>query len=101
MRATYLLVLASCLLAVLPLELVLRVGVVRQVRRLVLTLLPVLVVFLTWDVLAVRAGQWHYDPRQVLGGHLGNLPVEEVLFFLVVPLCSVLALEAVKKVRRW
>jgi lycopene cyclase domain-containing protein len=100
-RATYLLVLASCLLAVLPLELVLRVGVVRQVRRLVLTLLPVLVVFLTWDVLAVRAGQWHYDPRQVLGGHLGNLPVEEVLFFLVVPLCSVLALEAVKKVRRW
>jgi hypothetical protein len=31
----------------------------------------------------------------------GGIPVEEVLFFLVVPLCSVLALEAVRKVTGW
>lgn len=96
---TYLLVLAGCLLGTLPLELVLHVGVYRQVRRLLLTLLPVAAVFVTWDVLAVRAGQWGFDPSQLVGVSVGDLPLEELAFFAVVPLCSVLALEAVRRVR--
>lgn len=96
---TYLLVLAFCLLGTLPLELVLHVGVYRQVRRLVLTLLPVAALFLVWDALAVRAGHWDFDPAQVLDVRLAGLPLEEVLFFLVIPVCSVLALEAVRTVR--
>jgi lycopene cyclase domain-containing protein len=98
---TYLLVLAGCLLGTLPLELFLRVGVYRQWRRLLLTLVPVVAVFVTWDVLAVRAGQWAYDPRQTVGVVLGVLPLEELLFFLVIPTCAVLALEAVRRVRGW
>ena len=94
---TYALVLLGCALAVLPLELVLRVGVLRQGRWLALTLLPVLAVFLVWDVLAVRAGHWSFG--EVLGPRLGDLPVEEVAFFVVVPTCAVLTLEAVRKVR--
>lgn len=101
MRATYLLVLLGCLLGTLPLELVLRVRVYARWRRLLLTLLPVVVVFVVWDALAIRAGHWSYDPRQTVGLVLGNLPVEEVLFFLVVPVCSVLALEAVRVVKGW
>jgi lycopene cyclase domain-containing protein len=96
---TYLLVLAGCLLGTLPLELVLGVRVYRQWRRLLMTLLPVVAVFVTWDVLAVRAGQWRYDGT--IGVMVGNLPVEELLFFVVIPVCSVLALEAVRRVRRW
>ena len=98
---TYLLVLGGCLLGTLPLELLLGVRVYRQWRRLLLTLTPVLAVFLTWDVLAIRAGDWGYDPRQTVGIDLGHLPLEEVLFFLVIPTCSVLALEAVRRVRGW
>ncbi len=98
---TYLLVLLACLLGTLPLELVLGVRVYRQARRLVLTLLPVLAVFLTWDVLAVGAGQWRFDDDQLLGLRLGRLPVEEVLFFVVIPVCAVLTLEAVRTVRGW
>ncbi|MBC7680263.1 MAG: lycopene cyclase domain-containing protein [Pseudorhodobacter sp.] len=101
MRAAYLLVLLGCLLGTLPLELVLRVRVYARWRRLLLTLLPVVVVFVVWDALAIRAGHWSYDPRQTVGLVLGNLPVEEVLFFLVVPVCSVLALEAVRVVKGW
>ena len=52
---TYALVLAACLLGTLPLELVLGVRVYRQPRRLLLALAPVLLVFLTWDLLATRA----------------------------------------------
>jgi lycopene cyclase domain-containing protein len=98
---TYLLVLAACLLGTLPLELVLGVRVYRQWRRLALTLLPVLAVFVTWDVLAISAGHWAYDRGQLVGIFLGDLPVEELLFFVVIPTCSVLALEAVRRVRGW
>jgi hypothetical protein len=31
----------------------------------------------------------------------GHLPVEEVLFFLVVPTCAIATLEAVRVVRHW
>lgn len=96
---TYLLVLLGCLLGTLPLELLLHVGVYRQVRRLLLTLLPVAAVFVTWDVLAVRAHHWTFDPDQVLPPRVLGLPLEELGFFVVVPLCSVLAYEAVRRVR--
>ena len=95
---TYLLVLAGCLLGTLPLELVLHVGVYRQWRRLLLTLLPLAAVFVTWDVLAVRAHWWRFDAQQVLPPRLLGLPLEELAFFVVIPLCSVLGFEAV---RRW
>ena len=94
-------VLAFCLLGTLPLELWLGVRVYRRRRRLLLTLLPVLVVFVAWDLYAVHAGHWTFDPAQTLGWVLGGLPIEEVLFFLVVPICSVLAFEAVRTVRGW
>jgi lycopene cyclase domain-containing protein len=96
---TYLLVLAACLLGTLPLELVLHVGVYRQWRRLLLTLLPVAAVFVTWDVLAVGAHHWAFDPGQVLPPRVLGLPLEELGFFVVVPLCSVLGFEAVRRAR--
>ncbi|MFN2538272.1 MAG: lycopene cyclase domain-containing protein [Mycobacteriales bacterium] len=96
---TYLLVLAGCLLGTLPLELVLHVGVYRQWRRLLLTLAPVAAVFVTWDVLAVRAHHWRFDAGQVLSPRLLGLPPEELAFFVVIPLCSVLGFEAVRRKR--
>lgn len=99
-HATYLLVLLACLAATVPLDLVLRLHVLRHPLRLLVSLLPGFVVFVAWDLYAVHAGQWTYDPRQVLGVTLpGGLPLEEVLFFVVVPVCAVLTLEAVRRMR--
>ena len=98
----YLAVLAFCLLGTLPLEAVLGARVYRRPRRLLLTLLPVAVVFMVWDLYAVAAGHWSFDPAQTIGLVLpGGVPVEELLFFLVVPTCAVLAFEAVRLVRGW
>ncbi len=95
-------VLAFCLLGTLPLELWLKVGVYRRWRRLLLTLLPVVAVFVVWDLYAIAVGHWSFDPAQTLGVELpGGLPLEELLFFVVVPVCSVLAYEAVRTVRGW
>lgn len=92
----YAAVLLACLAGTAPLELFLRARVYARWRRFLLGLAPVLAVFLTWDVLAVRAGQWSFDRRQILGWRAGNLPVEEVAFFVVIPLCAVLTFEAVR-----
>jgi lycopene cyclase domain-containing protein len=96
---TYLAVLGGCLLAAGWLEPALRVGVLRQGRRLLLTLLPVAAVFFLWDLAAVAAGHWTFDPTRVVGVWLpGGVPVEELLFFLVVPVCAILGFEAVRTV---
>jgi lycopene cyclase domain-containing protein len=59
-------------------------------------------VFLAWDLYAIGQGLWDFDSDQTLGWLLpGGAPVEELLFFLVVPVCSVLAFEAVRRVRGW
>ena len=38
------------------------------------------------DQVAVRSGIWSFDPQQILGLHIGLLPVEEVLFFFLTSL---------------
>lgn len=100
-QSSYLLVLLACLVGTAPLELFLGTRVYARWRRLALTLLPVVVVFVVWDLLAIRAGHWGYDPAQTTGVSLGSLPLEELLFFLVIPICAVLTLEAVRAVKGW
>jgi lycopene cyclase domain-containing protein len=66
-------------------------------------LAPTLVVFVAEDIYAIARGLWTYDPRYLVGVTLpGRLPLEELLFFVVVPICAVLTFEAVSTVKpRW
>ena len=99
---TYLGLLAGCLVVTAPLELVLRVRVYARWKRFLLAVLPEFVLFVAWVLYAIGQGHWDYDGDQILGVRLpGGIPVEEVLFFLVVPLCAVLAFEAVRRVTGW
>jgi lycopene cyclase domain-containing protein len=97
-QLTYLAVLAGCLVGTLPLEFALGARVYRQWRRLVLAVVPVAVVFTVWDIAAIHYKWWTFDPRYVTGIAVG-LPLEELLFFIVVPVCAVLTLEGVRRVR--
>ncbi|GAA1855863.1 lycopene cyclase domain-containing protein [Asanoa iriomotensis] len=101
MRFAYLAVLLGCLAGALWLEPALRVNVLARWRRLLLTVVPVMAVFAAWDIAAIAAGHWSFDPRQTTGVLLpGGLPLDELLFFLVVPLCAILGFEAVRAVLR-
>jgi len=96
-RWQYLAVVAGCLLVTLPLELVLGARVYRQPGRLVRSLTPAVAVFVAWDVIAIDRGHWWYNTRYVTGWRLpGALPVEELAFFVAVPICALLTYEAVK-----
>ncbi|MGY2079442.1 lycopene cyclase domain-containing protein [Modestobacter sp. SYSU DS0657] len=101
-QLTYGALLVGCLVVTAPLELLLRVRVYARWRRLLLALVPELVVFLAWVLYAIEQGHWDYSATRTIDVRLpGGIPVEEVLFFVVVPICAVLALEAVRKVTGW
>jgi lycopene beta-cyclase len=92
----YLLVLAACLIVTLPLEFLVGSRLWRQPRRLAIAIAPPLVAFSGWDVAAIAGHEWRYNARYVTGLELpGHLPVEEVAFFVVVPMCALLTFEAV------
>jgi lycopene cyclase domain-containing protein len=94
-RWQYLIVLGACLAITAPLELF-GVGVYRQPWRMAWAIVPVAVVFLIWDALAIAAHVWTYNSRYVTGFRLpGRIPIEEVLFFVVIPLCGLLTYNAV------
>ncbi|MGI9163114.1 MAG: lycopene cyclase domain-containing protein [Mycobacterium sp.] len=96
-RWQYLLLLGGCLLITLPLE-IFGAGVYRQPRRLVRALAPVALVFLVWDAIAISLHVWHYNPRYVSGINVPFMPLEEFLFFLVIPLCGLLTYSAVSTI---
>lgn len=96
----YLAILAACVAVTLPLELVLGARVYRRPKRLLMTVAPVVAVFAAWDLAATARGTWWFDDRYTIGLRLAGLPIEEWLFFLVVPVCALLTLEAVTAMGR-
>ena len=85
------------------LEVVLKIGVLRRFKRVVLSILPVSIFFLIWDAYAIEKGHWFFDEKQMIGivGPF-NIPLEEFLFFIVVPLAAIMTIEAVRTVKkRW
>ncbi len=96
-RWSYLAVMAFVFLSTAWLEVLLRTRVYRRWRRLALTLGPVVVVFVAWDLVAIAAGHWWFDEQRITGVELvGGLPLDELVFFIVVPIACVLTLEAVR-----
>ena len=99
-RYQYLLLMAACLLVTLPLEFVLGARVYRRPKRLLLALVPTVVLFSAWDVLGIVRDHWGYNPRFVSGIRVGLMPLEELVFFVTVPICGLLTYEAVGQVLR-
>ncbi len=98
-RFQYLIVMALCLIVTLPLEFLFGARVWRRPKRLVVALAPAFVVFVVWDLWASARGTWGFNPTYTVGLELpGGLVIEELLFFVVVPTCGLLTIEAVRNV---
>jgi lycopene cyclase domain-containing protein len=87
---------AGCIAITLPLEFVLRARVYRRPGLLVTALVPVVVAFSAWDLVGIHRDHWSYNPAYVTGLELpGRMPIEELVFFVVIPICGLLTYEAV------
>jgi lycopene cyclase domain-containing protein len=94
----YLAVMGACVVATLPLELWFGARVWRRPRRLLRVLAAPVILFCAWDIAAIAHHQWRFSARYVTGVDLpGGLPIEEAVFFVVVPICALLTFEVVTR----
>lgn len=88
---------AACVAVTLPLEWAFDARVYRRPMRTARTLVPVVVVFYLWDVVAISRDHWFFAESYVTGVVLPlGVPLEELVFFVVIPLCALLSYESVR-----
>ena len=96
----YLAALIFVVVASFWLEIFLKVRVLRQVKRLIYSIAPIALLFIGWDGYAISHHHWRFDPTQILKIYRPfNIPLEEYLFFIIVPIAAIMTLEAVRKRR--
>lgn len=71
----------------------------RQWKAFVIADIGLMALYLTWDIWAVKKGSWYFDQNKIIGLKIfGVLPIEEVLFFFLVPLMVVLCYLSLTKI---
>jgi lycopene cyclase domain-containing protein len=71
----------------------------RNYRALLSSISCVLVIFGSWDIFATWRGHWYFDPAGIYGIKAVNLPLEEWLFFIVIPFCCLFTWEVLKYIK--
>ena len=54
------------------------------------------IIFIYWDHIAVKRGDWSFNPEYVTNFKYLNLPLEEILFFITVPFSILFIYESLK-----
>lgn len=62
-----------------------KVAYYKRVRHLIIPIVLVSGLFLIWDLWFTEKGVWGFTLVHTAGLYLGRLPLEEVLFFVIVP----------------
>ncbi|MES2556197.1 MAG: lycopene cyclase domain-containing protein [Bacteroidota bacterium] len=65
-------------------------------KALLPAIIAVAIGFLCWDEYFARLGVWGFTSTHVTGIYFGKLPLEECLFFLIVPYACVFVYEVIK-----
>lgn len=93
----YIGVLIFCLIGTAWLEVAMRTNVYRRWSRLMLSVVPVAILFTIWDKYAIAQKHWTFDAKYISTVTIcGTIPLDEVLFFIVIPICAILTLEGVR-----
>jgi lycopene cyclase domain-containing protein len=98
----YALVLIFILACAFGVNLSFRLKILRQWRTFLLTDLVIVLIYGAWDIWAIDKHNWYFDRAQIVDFDLfKRLPVEELLFFILVPLMVVITYRALLKLTGW
>ncbi len=90
---TYLLLMLATIAVPLALSFEKEVRFYTKVKFLFPAILFSGAIFILWDLRFEELGIWSFNPRYITGIYILNLPVEEWLFFFVIPYTSVFVYE--------
>jgi len=96
MKIEYLIVLAVSFIAPFILSFSRKMDFYKYPLRLTLAIGIPFVLFIIWDIIATSRGHWSFNQNYTIGFKIYNLPIEEVLFFIIIPFCGLFTWESVK-----
>lgn len=96
MKAEYLIVLAVSFAGPFILSFSRKLDFYKYPARLILSLGIPFALFVVWDIIAASRGHWVFNTNYITGIRIFNLPIEEILFFIVIPFCGIFTWESVK-----
>lgn len=90
---TYFLILSCSLAGPLLLSFDKKVGFYKKWKFLFPAILLPALFYIIWDIFFTAKNVWSFNENYITGIKIINLPIEEVLFFFVVPYCCVFVYE--------
>jgi lycopene cyclase domain-containing protein len=93
---TYFLILAASLAGPLALSFDKKVGFYKKWKWLFPSMIIPGLLYIAWDIFFTSKGVWWFNEDYISGIKLVNLPIEEVLFFFVVPYCCIFIYECIR-----
>jgi lycopene cyclase domain-containing protein len=93
---TYLILLVGSISVPLSLSFDKKVQYYKNLKYIFPAIVITAVIFWIWDVRFAKANVWSFNPDFTLGINMIGMPVEEWLFFIVVPYCCVFIYEVLK-----
>lgn len=72
----------------------------RNRDALIRSIALIVVIFGIWDIIATARKHWFFNPEGVWPARIINLPVEEILFFVIIPFCCIFTWEAINYIAR-
>jgi lycopene cyclase domain-containing protein len=92
---TYFLILLGSLAGPLALSFDKKVAFYKKWKYLFPAMLFPALFYIAWDIFFTSKGVWSFNENYITGIKLVNLPIEEVLFFFVVPYCCLFIYECI------
>jgi lycopene cyclase domain-containing protein len=93
---TYALLLAGSVLIPFSLSFDRKVAFYTRWKALFPATLITAAIFITWDIYFTRHNVWWFNKDFVTGFYIAGLPVEEWLFFIIIPYCCIFIYEVSK-----
>lgn len=60
-----------------------RKKIIHNIKLIIVPTIIMTVYFSLADSISIGNGIWHFDPLQTIGTKIGNVPIEEILFFMM------------------
>lgn len=95
-RFTYLILLIGSIAAPLALSFDSKVKYYSKLKYIFPAILVTAIIFWFWDVRFTASQVWQFNPAFVIGINILGMPVEEWLFFIVIPYCCLFIYEVLK-----
>lgn len=101
MRGIYLLALIISISGLALIDYRLKLTLFTRTKQTIQIILISLIVFVAWDIIGIKLGIFFIGENNLLLGiRVGQFPIEEVLFLILLNYCSLITYLGIKKYKR-